>query len=521
MSIRLGEALLSVDTTHGRKRCDQCYASHRKCDRAVPSCGSCLRLNGACTRRRHGFKDKVLSLLPFKACYAAPNTWMQVTHDQINSLIKRFIVRRYIMSLDLSFPSLTVAKKMVEITAKPAEAHFIPPIILNPALACSFERIHHLFPLAIQTFFSLVNPFQPIFSQQAFHATPRSSTLRKIIIHIGLERMPPSNLTRAALKHNGFDASQLTKLPPSLDTLQCLNLARFFVFGANIAQLRFRIYFLANALLLLLGLHIYRPKSARWLEYTLLVHLDALALYNRSSYQFPEYINGIWIDTSTRHLNPSFLPTMTNLNHFPYPSDRIHFITSQTMYHSYSIVIQVYNEYEAARRSQIHPQAFFSKLQPHLLRLHENFLWGWGHLTHLVHTSTQKTLLTRSRLTLAIRYFNDHIQIIKLTSKLPQSDLATTQAHHRQNGLKLSIHTINLISTLNPAPFSFDYVLAAIPSLAFIMANLGKNTPELHRALSIAQSHLKICQRHKFCHTKAKTYLQLIEFCQTNLNLTK
>ncbi|KAJ9056466.1 hypothetical protein DSO57_1032787 [Entomophthora muscae] len=477
-----GKPLLSIDTTHARTRCDQCHKKHRQCDNSIPTCSRCRKLKIECTRQRTQLRSQMK--------LSSPTTWFHAIQLHPASLIARFRIQRYLMPFRTLLPKLPL--KTLDMVTTQANIHSTPSMITYSPHPTA--KIHALLRLATKSFFHFVNPFQPLFSEESFHSKPRSTTLCKIITHIGLERMPETTSTTAALLYNSFRPHALLALPPTLDTLQCLHLARFFVRCPAIEPLRARISFYASTLLPLLGLHIYRPNSPHWLEYTLLAQMDAISLYNLSPNQLP---NNTYIDSSRRHLNPSFLPTMTNLNHFPHPSDRIHFITSQTMYHSFSIAI--------------HCTICKEPLQTHLQRLHESFLWGWCHLTHLTHVSShQKRLLTQSRLALALRYYNNYLHILQLASP--------TNPPHLQHGLKVAAHVIHLTSTLTHAPFSLNCIITLIPSVTFILAHQSTTQPLLN-ALSQAHHFLQQASHTDYFYRKATTYLSLIDLCLKHHNL--
>lgn len=100
-------------------------------------------------------------------------------------------------------------------------------------------------------------------------------------------------------------------------------------------------------------------------------------------------------------------------NHFPHPSDRIHFIASQTMFHSFVVVNSLARERMRALKEKTPAAAFASSLDKHAVLLRENLLWGRAHLFHLARDPSPHTsLIFQSRLTPAIRHCNSYVELI-------------------------------------------------------------------------------------------------------------
>lgn len=85
--------------------------------------------------------------------------------------------------------------------------------------AAQFQAV---FGATIRAFFRCFKPFYPLFFEEGFLSKPRSLTLLKTVIRTGLERLPETDLTRAAVAENGLVPGDFENLPLSLDTLQCL-----------------------------------------------------------------------------------------------------------------------------------------------------------------------------------------------------------------------------------------------------------------------------------------------------------
>ncbi|KAJ9089763.1 hypothetical protein DSO57_1009514 [Entomophthora muscae] len=94
--------------------------------------------------------------------------------------------------------------------------------------------------------------------------------------------MPQTELTRTALLENNFNPADLLNLPSSLDTLQCLLLAQFYVNHSYTKKFAVKIFCFANRLLPLLGLHTNPLSSSQWLERTLALQAEDLGFYHLS-----------------------------------------------------------------------------------------------------------------------------------------------------------------------------------------------------------------------------------------------
>lgn len=334
MELQIGANLLIVDAAQARVTCESCKRKHLKCDRRVPTCSQCRDRGVACcqskaVRDRLGASKLKNVSQELIARRAVPLTWAQVVETCSQSPARRFYLRRYIMPLVLLLPKPTVAAEILQLGARlahprhPAESRVLLQIQYS-AYQLDATREH-----AIAAFFRMFNPFYPLFSEEGFRAKPRSPTLHRLVIQVGLERMPQSDLTRAAMQANGLTPEVLHKLPPSLDTVQCLLLVLFGVRLSTLEAAHFRIFCSLHRLIPLLGLHATLPSN--WLERTLAMHMASLGSYNLTIGQYLRWTHVTWLKASSLHLNPRFLPEMTNRQHFPHPSDRIHFILSQTI----------------------------------------------------------------------------------------------------------------------------------------------------------------------------------------------
>ncbi|KAJ9083462.1 hypothetical protein DSO57_1034556 [Entomophthora muscae] len=233
-----------------------------------------------------------------------------------------------------------------------------------------------------------------------------------------------------------------------------------------------------------------------------------------------------WLYMNNEHLSPLFFSKMKK-QHLHFDSDSIHFITSQTLYHSFTIVVCANRAHSLALRGKSQAKDFSHILCKYFKLLEENFSWGWKHLAHLAsRPSDSKLLLTQSRLALALRYHNDYIELSKLALHIPSNistplssiPITTTISRFSQQGLSIAIRNILLTSTLNPISFDLDFVRIIIPSIAFIMAHSKvikttlKQKSQLEAALSYARNTLERGQSVPFLHATTSAYLDMFDF---------
>ncbi|KAJ9075590.1 hypothetical protein DSO57_1034606 [Entomophthora muscae] len=374
-------------------------------------------------------------------------------------------------------------------------------------------------PLAL--FFRLHNPFYPLFSEEAFYSKPRSLTLIKIVIQIGLERMPQSVLTTAAKKENNLTPDDFKNLPNSLDTLQCLVLTMISVWLPSLEKIRIKIWLHIDKLISLLGLHINPPSSPLWLERKLAKHLVTLGPYQAGLGQSCRFTNVCWLYTSNKHLSPGFLQRVA----FHFTSDRIHYITSQGIYHSFTIIAKVNRAHALSLSNKDPAFSFLQELQRYMKHLQENFLWAWNHLSQC---QGNKHLLVQSRLILTLRYHNDCIELGKLALHIPlnlKEPLTPTPISKfiscfSRDGINAAMRNIHLVSTINPQAFNPDYIRILIPSIAFIMVHCKPmkaqygHTQLLYKALLQAKACLTRGQSIPNLKASATAYLELFDFLQ-------
>ncbi|KAJ9068960.1 hypothetical protein DSO57_1023403 [Entomophthora muscae] len=542
MELQRRGTFLLVDAFNAKIVCDQCRSKHLKCSREAPACHRCSSLGINCTRKKTGYDSKVIYGLSrsgwlLKSKTTMPGTWGQVVQS-FSSIHFRYFMQRYLMPLALLLPRPSQSTEIL----KMSENIVFPRILFllkTPSHTNLHEIIHpNIKATAYKMFFKIFNITYPLFSEQSFYANPRSKTLNKLIIQIGLERLPQTLQQKTALQENNLTLDDIIHLPLTLDTLQCLLLLQFGTRPSWITKVRFRIQCTIHRLISLLGLHKTHKSSPQWLERTLALHLVALGEHGLSVGQSIKLTQYVWIKEGRDHLNSNFLPLMTNLNQFPHLNDRIHFITSQAIYHSFTIILKANRDYTTACQTNTKASVFSDKLNIHLKHLKENFDWGWLHLSHLTTSpESHHRLLRQSRLTLALRHNNDYIELMKLASYIPidtNRPLSSTPITNRNNlfsqaGLNMAIRTIQLAITLTTAPFDLDYILIQIPSIAFIIAHLKatKSNSEyaghLIKTLILSRDSLTKGISIPFHGFKATAYLHLIDFFlkQQNIHFLK
>lgn len=361
----------------------------------------------------------------------------------------------------------------------------------------------------------MFNPFYPLFSEQGFHAAPRSPTLRRLVIQVGLERMPQSDLTRAAMRANHLPPEDLFTLPVSLDTLQCLLLVLFGVKSSRLERVYFRLFCTVHRLVPLLGLPVNPPSSPRWLERTLAEHLLSLGSYDSTLGQYTRWTHVFWVRTCAAHLRPRSLRRS-----FASEAERIHCVASQATYHSFTLVASLSRAHARALGAGASGLGFGLVVGKHLQLLEENFRWGWSRL------SCGSALATRSRLALVLRYHSHYLQMAKLAMHIPENPtqrLAPSPVPALSSlsvtALGVAMKSFRLVYTLHPAPFGFDGVAAIVPSAAFLLVHLKtlkKNfgaLPPLDAALSLARGFLVASAAVPFSRATARAYLELLDFC--------
>ncbi|KAJ9068957.1 hypothetical protein DSO57_1023401 [Entomophthora muscae] len=531
--------LLLFDTVAAKIVCDQCSAAHVKCSRDIPACKRCQRSGLNCTRNRAQFDGRVIyglskagwKLQPVRIRVA---TWTQVIDMSTLVPLTRFHLRRHLMPLEILLPKASESAEILNISS-----HAINTL-LHPSETRKAMHIHYpsaaiqdLFEKAKLVFFHMFNPFYPLFSEEGFYFLPRSQTLRKLVIQIGLERMPLSDLVKSAMRQNNLCREDLAQLPYTFDSLQCLLLAQFGSRLACLTKTRFRVFCTTNRLLTLFGLYQTPLSSPQWLERTLALHLLNFGSYSLSVGQSIIWLKLIWLKTSSTHLNYGFLQTLTNHNCFPFLSDRIHFITSQAVYHSFTIVYNANIDYTLAINQKSSAACFLEKIKKYLASHHHNFMWGWNSLSQLAH-SHPSTLLRQSRLALVLRCNTDYIELMKLISYIPKNPttrvsttpLTYTINEFSQQGLDVAIRSVHLASTITPSSFGLDYIHILIPSLAYLMAHhkaFKKTFGFSHHFLKVimhAREAIAKGTNVPFIGTNATVCLKLIDFLLQRHSIT-
>lgn len=87
------------------------------------------------------------------------------------------------------------------------------------------------------------------------------------------------------MRANKWDASELLRLPYTLDTLQCFLLAQIGFRTPSAEKVRRKIFLLLCRLVPLLGLHRNQSTSPLWLDKMLAVQLENLISYNSNASQ--------------------------------------------------------------------------------------------------------------------------------------------------------------------------------------------------------------------------------------------
>ncbi|KAJ9071257.1 hypothetical protein DSO57_1038781 [Entomophthora muscae] len=250
-----------VDKTRTSVSCDRCSTAHVRCDKGMPACQRCIKAGRKCTRKRNNFDGRVaqgLSRAGWKITKDRPKTltWAQVIDVSSLNPVSRSRIRTYLVPLEFLLPEPSDAKEIMELTS------FISNSPIHHSETTKYfhlsypqHEIQETLITATDVFFHMFNPFFPLFSQETFHSRPRSNTLNKIIAQIGLERMPQTDLVKTAMHTNNLNHTDITNLPNTLDTLQCLLLAQFGIRQSWIDDYRSRYTCTTDHLTSLLGLH--------------------------------------------------------------------------------------------------------------------------------------------------------------------------------------------------------------------------------------------------------------------------
>ncbi|KAJ9086025.1 hypothetical protein DSO57_1008538 [Entomophthora muscae] len=520
--------LMSVESIVPKSRCDQCRISHVKCDRRVPACQRCLKLGKYCTRERRTHFGKISQCLSREGWILHQRkviaTWTQVIDMCLLPPISRLRLQGYLLPLEFVLPKPTESREILMLSSCITKASSHSSEASKP-LHVVYTEIEDILDMSIKVFFHLFNPFFPLFSEEGFYCRPRSNTLKKLVIQIGLERMPQTDLVRTAIFTNNLTLQDLTHLPNTLDSLQCLLLAQFGAQLSWVDKIRYRTFLIINRLAALLGLHQTLVTSQQWLERTLALHLISVGAYSLSVGQSIVWDSPIWLKVSGVHMNPNFLSSVAN--HFPTINDKIHFITSQAIYHSFTIVLDANRDCTLASKKKINAARFTKCLNIYFKQLPENLMWGWHNLSKLANIPClQAALLRQSRLALALRYNNDFIELSKLSSYIPSNPLTRVSPTpltpminaFSQKGLSTAIHTIRLALTLTPSPFGMDFIQIIIPSIAYIIAYIKPfkeavgHDSQLVKALAQARMIITRGTNPSHPNVKAKPYLDLIDY---------
>ncbi|KAJ9075442.1 hypothetical protein DSO57_1036128 [Entomophthora muscae] len=524
MELQQGKSLVTVHTSRTNLVCDQCTSAHQKCSRDFPACKRCLKLSISCTRCRTKYNRKVVSGLSragwvLVSKVVVPSTWAQVIEKYPVASLSQFHMRRFVMPLVLLLPERATAVDFINMSSKVFTD--IPHPQQREEIDHSINNIQHVLTAASEFFFTAFNPYYPLFSKEDFYSRPRSLLLNRIIIQIGLERIPETSLTQAAMRSLNLIPTDLLNLPTTLDTLQCLLLVRFGLKLSWVNNIHFKTFAQINRLVPLLGLHKSLIKSPQWLERTLAIHLINLGCFNVNVDLYISLTNENLLETRHNCLTTSFLQRMTS--HFSYPASLIHFITSQTMYQSFNIVLIANERLTKALNERSSVTTFQATLVKKIKLLEETFKKAW----HLLSTiSQEKHLLLNSRVMLAIRYHYDYIELMKMAAYIPLNP--TQPIHHIPtttkisqfciNGLFMAIRNIRLVHAFSYTTLSLDYMFTLIPSISFILAYYKafqshyKNTDILDQALTQAKGILEIGLNNCTTCTQAKVYIDLTIF---------
>lgn len=522
MEIQHTGILIKVDATRVSAVCDECRNSHRRCDRKKPVCARCKQLKIPCTRNiaRTDYKTSCLlqSGWALRAMHTLPLTWAQAIESRSRSACRKYYMRRYLLPLAMLLPEPSKAKEFERLVSR--ASRLLPaPTPTTILQACPALLAHEACRKATQNFFCNFNPFYPLFSEESFSSRPRSATLRKIVILVGLESLPRSATLLEAARQNSIAAEELEKLPLSLDTFQCHLLVLFGLPKPGFRKDRIQRVWYTWRLLSLLGLHV--PSACH--ERKLAAEMFMYGYHHMSIGQAMAICQYNWFATSGDHLAPRFLDR--RLGDFSNASDLVHFVASTTTYHSFTTVAAAHRACTRARIERTPGSRFQAALRKYVRQLDENFAWGWKNLACLTIPSQHSQLLFKSRLTLALRYHNDSLDLMRLGLYIPSDPNApVTQTHHvdplnkfSQMGLRLAMRNIRLVATIDPCCFVNDYIRTLVPSLAFLLlhlkpiyTNYGQAGP-LAKSIAEARACLSSALAAPALEENASCYIQLID----------
>ncbi|KAJ9059362.1 hypothetical protein DSO57_1003187 [Entomophthora muscae] len=528
-------ALLAVDLGRTKLRCDQCRRKHLKCNRGAPKCTNCIDFNLNCTRedaQRRLLKIHVVSRRTMLSTKDnVPETWDQAILLRSKSWAIQYFMRRYLMPLAFLLPKPTKASEIGKLTAYAMQ---LPTLSVNQTTRLKLNRhpeeILKANREAIEAFFCLYNPLFPLFSKEGFFSKPRSATLLKIVIQIGLERMPSTQLTHAAILANNLTLEEIKELPISLDTLQCQLLIYYGLEAPHIRPFCLLYSRFTDRIFPLLGLHI----SSSCLERTLAIQLFYNASHQIAIGQTIPIGLPIRFETTSDHLKQDY--TKKRPRQLARTSDYIHYIASQTTFHSFATVFSAYKNHAKATKDKSPAHIFKAFLYSHMKHLEENFMWGWRHLS--ITSTRQKALLMKTRFVLALRYHSDYIELMKLDTYIPddlnlplsREPIKNKITEFTQRGLKIAVRNINLITTINSynCDFEFMRIRTILPSVAFLITHYSTlisnhgHIQVVDDAISQVKACLKKSQEFPASKHSATCYLALIDFLiKANKPLTK
>ncbi|KAJ9070491.1 hypothetical protein DSO57_1007422 [Entomophthora muscae] len=527
--------LLKVDASNAKVVCKECREKHLKCNRGIPKCANCMASGLACNRdnaRESLVRSKVPGLgVIIRTTNVIPTTWMQALNTQKGGWYIQYFNRRCLMPFELALPKPTEGSEIERLRLRALQLASQPQI--EPASSQTefpMDSIVTLLQKAKEMFFLSFNPFCPLFSEEGFLSKPRSMTLVKIVLQIGLERMEQDDFTKAAILENNLTITDLKNLPTCLDTLQCHLLLYFGITTPSLRKGTVDLSRFMKRYFSLMGFFI----PSRCLERILAVQMFHYTSFHVSVGQILIEARFNWFEASSDHLKRNLLkhrPSFLNR-----PSDFIHYITSQSTYHSYTTVVSAYKTYERALQGKTPSNVYRTILHNHLDHLKKNFLWGWTHLTNLAPPKGYMLLLNKSRLMLTLRYHADYILVAKLglhilvnpldpISKVPRIREITDFS---RLGLNMAIRNINLASTIM-SPYSdaeFFRIRTILTSVAFIMAHCkvvkseyGQADP-LYKAICQAAKCLKRAQANPSSRSSALFYLKLLSILANQNNLS-
>lgn len=524
MALRLGKINIDINASHAQVVCDACRTARRKCSREAPACARCRLLGLACTRQgRQGLECNYMFRFTrqLRNKQTVPLTWNQAIEAHSNQWWVQFCMRRYLMPLVLLLPKPTVDSGFKGLRARALQItsfkdHVEPLSVQHP-------MDNDIFREAVKTFFRVINAFYPLFSEESFHAKPRSKTLVKIVVHLGLERMPQTVSIQAAIAANGLTTRDFEQLPVSLDTLQCHLLVHLGIGMPRSKEVHVRLVRYTRTLFSLLGLHVNPPSAPQWLERTLAVCMYNYAYHRASFGQAMVLTKFHWADPGAEHLKPGFM--RRRAAHFKNTCEIIHVIASLTASHCVIILADATRDHARALQRRTRADVFANSLRRHLRKLEANFQWGWALLARLTKT-VHRELLVKARVTMALRYHDDYIHLVKLGLYIPKimsdpllpSPTIATISEFSRMGLIMAARNIRLAATINPLFPNQDYIRNFITPLAFVMlhvkvveAEYGQAEP-LGQVLALARACLQRGLDLPLHRPYATGYLEIFDF---------